>query len=168
MARIQPVLTDAENALVDQMASLTRRHRPGVRRALQVRPRTRSSIRSSGSIAPPRPVTRTPGMSPRASTLRTPALLATPSRAEAIGPASPPVGRRVTSHEHTPGVSGERPSSENRAQRSVTTKAGQARQAERPARVASSVYAGRRSGAISRLAAVDGVRILSGCVYRRS
>src|SRR5437667_746018 len=128
MARIQPVLTDAENALVDQMASLTRRHRPGVRRALQVRPRTRSSIRSSGSIAPPRPVTRTPGMSPRASTLRTPALLATPSRAEAIGPASPPVGRRVTSHEHTPGVSGERPSSENRAQRSVTTKAGQARQ----------------------------------------
>ena len=28
MARIQPVLTEAENALVDQMASLTRRHRP--------------------------------------------------------------------------------------------------------------------------------------------
>ena len=45
-------------------------------------------------------------MSPRASTLSTPALLATPSRAEAIGSASPP--RWVTSDEHTPGVSRER------------------------------------------------------------
>lgn len=36
--------------------------------------------------------TRRPGMPPRASTLRPPALLATPSRAEAIGSASRPAG----------------------------------------------------------------------------
>jgi hypothetical protein len=49
---------------------LGRRHRPGVPRALQVRPRTRSSIRLSGSIAPPRPVNQeardvTPGLHPQ-------------------------------------------------------------------------------------------------------
>jgi hypothetical protein len=37
--------------------------------------------------------TRRPGISPRASTLRTFVLLATPSRAQAIGSTSPPVGR---------------------------------------------------------------------------
>src|SRR6266545_437324 len=87
---------------------LGRRHRPGVPRALQVQPRTRSSIRLSGALAPPRPVTKeargtSPGLHPQ-----TPALLATPSGAEAIGSASPPVGRWVTSHKHTPGVFGER------------------------------------------------------------
>src|SRR6266545_4030723 len=51
---------------------LGRRHRPGVPRALQVPPPARSSIRLSGPIAPPRPVTRRPGMLARASTLRTP------------------------------------------------------------------------------------------------
>ncbi len=78
---------------------LGRRHRPGVPRALQIPPRTRSSYPVIRSIAPPRPVTRRPGMLARASTLRTPAaLLATPSRAEAIGSASPPVGHFSSAH----------------------------------------------------------------------
>jgi hypothetical protein len=47
-------------------------------------------------------------MSPRASTLQTPTLLATPWRAQAIGSASPPLIRWFTSHEHTPGASGKR------------------------------------------------------------
>jgi hypothetical protein len=44
-------------------------------------------------------------MRPRASTLRTPAWLATPAGAEAIGPRHL---RWVTSDKHTPGVSRER------------------------------------------------------------
>ena len=68
-------------------------------------------------------LTRRPGMSPRASTLSTPALLATPSRAEAIASASAPAGRWVTSHEHTPGVSRERLSS--RGQAPTLTRAGE-------------------------------------------
>jgi hypothetical protein len=69
------------------------RHRSGVPRALHLPRRARSCIRLSGRfIAPSRPVTRRSGMRARTSTLRTPALFATPARVEAIGSASPPVG----------------------------------------------------------------------------
>ena len=84
-------------------------HGPYRKSRFKVRPRTRSSypvIRFYRATAAR--LTRRPGMSPRASTLKTPPLLATPSRAQAIGFASPPVGRWVTSHEHTPGVPSER------------------------------------------------------------
>ena len=69
-----------------------RRHRSGVPRALQVPRRTRSWSRLSGPSRHRSRLTRRPGMRPRASTLRTPAWLATLSGADAIGPASPPVG----------------------------------------------------------------------------
>src|ERR671919_954949 len=65
---------------------LGRRHRSGVLRALQVPRCTRSWSRSIRSLAPPQPGgPRRPGMRPRASTLRTPAWLATPADADAIG-----------------------------------------------------------------------------------
>jgi len=58
---------------------LGRRHRPGVPRALQVRPRRRSSTRLSGALAPPRPVTKeardlTPGLHPQEPLLCLPQL----------------------------------------------------------------------------------------------
>jgi len=84
---------------------LGRRHRPAGPRALQIPPRTRFSIRLSGPSRHCSRLTRRPGMSPRASTLR-PLLclphLPVPRQSAALHL------RWVTPDEHTPGVFAER------------------------------------------------------------